>query len=211
MLPENYSSQPSGSTASELKTPSLSAFLPSSQPPQLAATTVDSSTSPPAIPPSDMNQSSYEYVLDQQPSPKSQPPELHFPSIAYPRHAATGSACAPKPHPHLASHLFQPQTSPTDVIAMQTSPVIYINSYPHDLPNSLLLDCLEGSPVKITLPPAVLPDVRLMPDVYYDWMPRSGTWHQLSPKLPPLIICQGRWNLILWLMVGDACVNYVAG
>lgn len=121
-----------------------------------------------------MNQSSYEYLLDQ-PFPKCQPPELHFPSIACPRHTAPGSAYAPKPHPHLASHLFQRQTSRTDVIAMQTSPVIYINSYPHDLPNSLLLDCLEGSPVKITLPPAVLPDIRLMPDLYYDWMPRSGT------------------------------------
>ncbi|KIR38087.1 hypothetical protein I307_05029 [Cryptococcus deuterogattii 99/473] len=85
-----------------------------------------------------MNQSSYEYVLDQ-PSPKSQPPELHFPSTAYARHTATGSAYTPKPHPHLASQLFQPQTT-------------------------------------------VLPDVRLMPDVYYDWMPRSVPKFAPSPS-----------------------------
>ncbi|KIR32432.1 hypothetical protein I352_05259 [Cryptococcus deuterogattii MMRL2647] len=106
--------------------------------PQLAATTVDSSTLPPATPPADMNQSSYGYVLDQ-PSPKSQPPELHFPSIAYARHTATGSAYTPKPHPHLASQLFQPQTT-------------------------------------------VLPDIRLMPDVYYDWVPRSVPKFAPSPS-----------------------------
>lgn len=174
MLPETLSYQQPLSPAPELKTPALSPqSLPSSQLPQFDATTADSPTSPLARSLSDMNQSSYEYVLDQ-PSPKSQPLELRFPSIAHPQHTIGGSAYTPKPHPHLASQPFQPQTNPADVITMQVSPVIYINSYPQDLPDSLLLDCLEGCPVKITLPPVVLPDVRLMPDIYYDWMPRSG-------------------------------------
>ncbi|OXC69792.1 hypothetical protein AYX13_01559 [Cryptococcus neoformans] len=157
MLPETLSYQPPLSPAPGLKAPALSPqSLPSSQLPQFAATTVDSPTSPLARSLSDMNQSSYKYVLDQ-PSPKSHPLELRFPSIAHPQHTVDGSANTPKPHPHLVS------------------PVIYINSYPQDLPDSLLLDCLDGCPVKITLPPVVLPDVRLMPDIYYDWMPRSGT------------------------------------
>lgn len=153
MLPGNLSYQPTLTPAPELKAPAL---FPQSLPSSQLSTTVDSPTLPPARSRSDMNQSSYGYLLDQ-PSPKNQPLELHFPSITHPPHTTDGSAHIPKPHPHLIS------------------PVIYINSYPQDLPNSLLLDCLEGCPVKITLPPVVLPDVRLMPDAYYDWMPRSGT------------------------------------
>lgn len=81
MLPETLSYQQPLSPAPELKAPALSPqSLPSSQLPQFDATTVDSPTSPLARSLSDMNQSSYEYVLDQ-PSPKSQPLELRFPSI----------------------------------------------------------------------------------------------------------------------------------
>lgn len=99
MLPGNLSYQPTLTPAPELKAPAL---LPQSLPSSQLSTTVDSPTLPPARSRSDMNQSSYGYLLDQ-PSPKNQPLELHFPSITHPPHTTDGSAYIPKPHPHLAS------------------------------------------------------------------------------------------------------------
>ncbi|WVQ71620.1 hypothetical protein IAR50_001160 [Cryptococcus sp. DSM 104548] len=54
-------------------------------------------------------------------------------------------------------------------------PTLYVNSYPPDLPDSVIQECLGRCPVKINLPPAVPPAHRLMPDAYYEWMTRSGT------------------------------------
>ncbi|ODO03428.1 hypothetical protein L198_02275 [Cryptococcus wingfieldii CBS 7118] len=81
------------------------------------------------------------------PSIKDRPPSPQLP------HPPAG----PRPHPFLLE------------------PTVYVNSYPADLPDSVIFECLGRCPVKIDLPPAVPLTHRLMPDAYYDWMTRSGT------------------------------------
>ncbi|KAK8869837.1 hypothetical protein IAR55_000405 [Kwoniella newhampshirensis] len=70
----------------------------------------------------------------------------------------TAFGCPTRPHPHLIRAQF------------------YINSYPANLPEMALAraipDCL---PMRINLRPPVPEDARLMPDMHYDWMPKSGT------------------------------------
>ncbi|WWD15889.1 hypothetical protein CI109_100313 [Kwoniella shandongensis] len=70
----------------------------------------------------------------------------------------TGQPQPVRPHPHLIK------------------PVFYINSYPSNLPEMTLAraipDCL---PMRINLRPPVPENMRLMPDMHYDWMPKCGT------------------------------------
>ncbi|OCF45496.1 hypothetical protein I317_00744 [Kwoniella heveanensis CBS 569] len=81
---------------------------------------------------------------------------------------------------------------------------IYVNSFPPDIEEGVLADALRGClPVRIKLDPAVPEEARLLPDMHYDWMPRSaeralailadhtifaprGVW--FSPHPPPHIL-----------------------
>nr|ODN81175.1 hypothetical protein L203_05681 [Cryptococcus depauperatus CBS 7841] len=99
-------------------------------------------------------------------SPESSSPDslpLRYPSIAIPLeqtgHTSPAPPLPPLPHPHLSC------------------PVVYINLYPADLSESLLYDCLPGCSFQINLYYAVQPHRRLLPDIYYNWMTKSGTLH----------------------------------
>ncbi|TYJ56582.1 hypothetical protein B9479_002674 [Cryptococcus floricola] len=86
--------------------------------------------------------------------------EIPFPSIKdRPPSPSPHPPAGPRPHPFLLE------------------PTVYVNSYPADLPDTVIHECLGRCPVKIDLPPAVPPTHRLMPDAYYDWMSRSGALH----------------------------------
>nr|XP_019042715.1 hypothetical protein I302_08421 [Kwoniella bestiolae CBS 10118]OCF21645.1 hypothetical protein I302_08421 [Kwoniella bestiolae CBS 10118] len=63
-----------------------------------------------------------------------------------------------QPHPHLVQA------------------VIFVNMYPADLSEGALADAMPGClPIRVKIEPAVPPEVRLLPDMHYDWMSKTGT------------------------------------
>ncbi|WRT67117.1 uncharacterized protein IL334_004083 [Kwoniella shivajii] len=57
-----------------------------------------------------------------------------------------------------------------------TQATIYVNMFPPDMPERLLADALRGCmPIRVLLKPAVPPNNRLLPNMYYDWMSKTGT------------------------------------
>ncbi|WVQ78120.1 hypothetical protein IAT38_000201 [Cryptococcus sp. DSM 104549] len=116
-----------------------------------------------------------------QPEPQDPPTSSHaetgvplFPSLARPSRPPTPQSAVDASNPNdpgLPHHNRHTRPHP-----FLTIPIIYVNSYPPDMPESALADCLKSClPIRVKMPVAVPPEVRLRPDAYYNWMPRCGT------------------------------------
>nr|XP_018263874.1 uncharacterized protein I303_03749 [Kwoniella dejecticola CBS 10117]OBR86032.1 hypothetical protein I303_03749 [Kwoniella dejecticola CBS 10117] len=63
-----------------------------------------------------------------------------------------------KPHPHLSEA------------------VVYVNMYPSNVPERTIADAVIGClPIRVKLEEAVPPEMRLRPDMWYEWMSKAGT------------------------------------
>ncbi|WWC69489.1 uncharacterized protein I206_103430 [Kwoniella pini CBS 10737] len=63
-----------------------------------------------------------------------------------------------KPHPHI------------------TGKLVYVHSYPANMSENEIVDAVRGClPTAINITTPVPPEMRLRPDIWYDWMPKTGT------------------------------------
>ncbi|WWC90052.1 uncharacterized protein L201_004984 [Kwoniella dendrophila CBS 6074] len=95
----------------------------------------------------------------------------------YPHRSEPPPAFAPVAHSaYDIIHTMNPLGVPLQRHPYLTRAVIYVNMFPPDIPEQTLADALAGClPIRVKIGPAVPSEARLLPDMHYDWMSKTGT------------------------------------